>query len=677
MSRIMFRPNLRSRRMDAAILLFNTALIGIIWFSVIGVTQTDRQDTIRAAVERNDNLAIALEEYTTRTIESADAIIRYLIRERARTGSSFNLQEFIEKYTIDNTTLTGVVLADESGNVATTTLNLSSAKPVNVSDREHFSVHRGAILGGVFVGKPVTGRITGKMIVPITRRINKPDGSFGGVAMALVEHIHFTDILKDAKMRPLDIISVIGLDGITRARLSGPKASAGEDISKSPLFIEQKRNAIGSYFAPGQLDGIKRHFSYRTLPEYRLIVTVGTAESDVLAQYAERRNRYFSAAGIASVVIAVFTVLLLLALAVRRKAAIETARSQSRFLATFNQAAVGIAHADIHGRFIDVNDKFCSILGYSREELLQRTSSQVTHPEDVAASHEFRRRLTADPDNAANTFSEKRYIRKDGSIIWCLRTAAIVRDENGRIDYFASVIQDISERKRNEQMLRDYANRMRELSRRLGEVEESERRNIHRELHDQVGANLSALKLDLGLIANTLPDGTDPAVADRLNRAQQLAGETISRIRNVMADLRPPALDDYGLLSALRTHAAPYAERLGIPVSVSGNTPEPRPPALVETALFRIAQEALNNIAKHARAHFVHISLQSSPGQTVLGITDDGAGFEATGSDGAHGRWGLRTMRERALSIGAELQIESAPGQGTRITVTARWEAAP
>ena len=357
MSPGMLRQKLHSRRMDAAIVLFNTAMIAIIWFSVIEVTQADRRDTIRAAVDRNDNLAIALEEYTKRTIESADAIIRYLIRERIRTESGFNFQEFVEKYTIDNTTLTGIVLADERGNVATTTLNLKSAKAVNVSDREHFSVHRGEVLGGVFVGKPVIGRLSGKMIIPITRRINRPDGSFGGVAMALVEHIHFTDLLNNAKVRPLDIISVIGLDGITRARLIGSKASAGEDISKSPLFIEQRRNAAGNYFAPGQLDGIKRYFSYRTLPEYRLIVTVGAAESDVLAQYSERRNRYFSAAGLSSAVIGVFTILLLLALAARRKAAIETARSQSRFLATFNQAAVGIAHADIHGRFIDVNDE--------------------------------------------------------------------------------------------------------------------------------------------------------------------------------------------------------------------------------------------------------------------------------------------------------------------------------
>ena len=139
-----------------------------------------------------------------------------------------------------------VMPADEHGNLATSAYMGKPEKPVNVADREHFKVHRARDTQEVIVGKPVTGRVTGKAVVPITRRVNKPDGSFGGVAMVLIEHSRFTDVLHDAKLGQLDIISVIGMDGITRARLRGTTPTAGEDISKSPLFAEQAQKTLRS-----------------------------------------------------------------------------------------------------------------------------------------------------------------------------------------------------------------------------------------------------------------------------------------------------------------------------------------------------------------------------------------------------------------------------------------------
>ena len=113
----------------------------------------------------------------------------------------------------------------------TTAYSGNLAKPLNVADREHFRVHVEHDSGRLFVGKPVVGRVTGQWVIPVTRRINKADGTFGGVAMALIEPARFTDVLHDAKLRPLDVISLVGLDGITRARLSG-RWQAGEKTSE-------------------------------------------------------------------------------------------------------------------------------------------------------------------------------------------------------------------------------------------------------------------------------------------------------------------------------------------------------------------------------------------------------------------------------------------------------------
>ena len=150
----------------------------------------------------------------------------------------------------------------------------------------------------------------------------------------------------------------------------------------------------------------------------------------------------------------------------------------------------------------------------------------------------------------------------------------------------------------------------------------------------------------------------------------------MARTRHARGILRPPALDDYGLLAALRSHGEPYADRLGIPVSIVGEDIKPRPPIVVETTLFRIAQEALNNAANHAQAGRVEINLQHNDRLIHLIIADDGCGFDSSRSDSRQSGWGLKTMRERAQSIGARLNIESAPGKGTRITVSVPREAA-
>ena len=142
------------------------------------------------------------------------------------------------------------------------------------------------------------------------------------------------------------------------------------------------------------------------------------------------------------------------------------------------------------------------------------------------------------------------------------------------------------------------------------------------------------------------------------------------QVRDVMADLRPPALDDYGLLAALRTHADALSGRLGVPVVVTGQEPEPRLSPATETALFRIAQEALNNVSKHARASNVEIHLTAVNGRAELSVTDDGVGFDAPPSSSPQrATWGLKTMRERAEAVGATLRIEPAPAGGTRVLV--------
>lgn len=242
-----------------------------------------------------------------------------------------------------------------------------------------------------------------------------------------------------------------------------------------------------------------------------------------------------------------------------------------------------------------------------------------------------------------------------------------VRETGGKI--LTVILRDITERRKVESDLRQSLSQQQHLSRRLAEVEEEERRKINRELHDRIGQNLAALGLNMALIRSGLPQPAPGAVGKRINDAEALLQATSEQVRNVMAELRPLALDDYGLFAALRAYAGPYAERASVTVEFRGQEPHRRLPRFVESALFRIAQEALNNIAKHARASRVVIAFEQGDDATTMTISDDGIGFDTGQAAGS--TWGMATMRERADAVGARLLVESTPGGGTRISVKA------
>jgi len=235
------------------------------------------------------------------------------------------------------------------------------------------------------------------------------------------------------------------------------------------------------------------------------------------------------------------------------------------------------------------------------------------------------------------------------------------------MDQFKSAVQ---RKKLEEGRLAD-AQRLAELSRRVVAVQEEERRRLAGELHDRTSPNLSAVSLNFGTIAADLGPARSDALDARLADTRKLLADTIAGIRDVCAELRPAMLDYAGLLRALQEYADLFSRRNGIAVEVSCTDPAKRRDTAIESALFRIAQEALTNCAKHAKANVIKIELIHAQAQTVLTITDNGKGFDvaALGKSGNRPGLGLFTMRERAEFAGGEFSLESKPGHGTRITV--------
>jgi signal transduction histidine kinase len=216
----------------------------------------------------------------------------------------------------------------------------------------------------------------------------------------------------------------------------------------------------------------------------------------------------------------------------------------------------------------------------------------------------------------------------------------------------------------------DAVERLRSLSRRLMRAEEDERKRLGRELHDQVGANLSALVIGLALIRAELSPGTGALLQKRLAQLEETLHNTMQHVRSVLADLRPTALDELGLVSALRHQAGVLAASTGVKFLVSGREPFPRLGPEPEIALYRIAQEAWNNVLKHADAQSVTVTVQQRGGRAVMRIIDDGRGFDPDALVRGSPSLGIMTMRERADAVGALLEIDASEGSGTRVEVS-------
>ena len=227
--------------------------------------------------------------------------------------------------------------------------------------------------------------------------------------------------------------------------------------------------------------------------------------------------------------------------------------------------------------------------------------------------------------------------------------------------------------------LNQISSELRLVLRRLADVQNEERRRLAAELHDIVGQNVSALGVEIAMLRDQLEPAARPELIERLRSASALVKQSVRAIRNVMAQLRPPGLDELGLPAALRWHADSFQSRTGVAVMLSVDEALPRPSGAVEDALVRVYVEALTNIATHSGARAVQARLEARDDTIALEVVDDGRGFNPDDPPprGDNSGWGLKIMRERALAVGGQLRVSSRTGTGTRVEFLisrGKWE---
>ena len=358
----------------------------------------------------------------------------------------------------------------------------------------------------------------------------------------------------------------------------------------------------------------------------------------------------------------------------RRRAELALRASELRLEGVIASVAEGIISIDSDYHIVLFNPAAEQMFGHSREEMTGQLLG-ILIPERFRAQHEKHIRAFAATGQTHRSMG--RY-----GLIYGLRAsgeefpieATISQTGTGRNRLFTVILHDVTERMRVERTLQNYAEQMRQLSRRLFETQENERRQLARELHDRIGQNVTALTLNLNMLRGGLPAESVQKVGAQINDCETLLYSTAQLIRDVMADMRPPGLDQLGLLAALTEHARQIATRASLSIAVTGTEIVPRLPPESEIVLFRIAQEALTNVVKHACASKAAIALETGPDKVVMTVSDDGCGYDPAArfaQTQVTASLGLVGMRERAESIGGRLRVESAPGRGTRVTVEA------
>lgn len=336
-----------------------------------------------------------------------------------------------------------------------------------------------------------------------------------------------------------------------------------------------------------------------------------------------------------------------------KKLAEEALReSEEKFRHVFRDAGVGMVIVSLEGRFLQANTTFCECLGYTEDELREKTVESVTFAEDWPA---FSAKLQQVLSDGSFLWFQKRCLHKSGRIVYTESSASLIRSSDGVPRYFVGQVLDITSRKQAEAALAG-------MTRKLIDAQEKERARIARELHDDINQRLAMMSIELQELQQ------DPANAnERIHELQDRVDQLSIDVQAVSRDLHPSKLEYLGVVAGIRGWCKEFGDHHKMTIHFKSDVSRPLPAGLGLT-LLRITQEALNNAMKYSGVRSAEVCLHDDSDEICLVISDAGVGFsmkEATESMGL----GLTSMRERVRLLNGRISIDSKPMHGTQVSV--------
>lgn len=671
-------------------------LIGLVLWSGLRLIRLDRIRVENSTAQVTQVVAAHIE----RVLQSTRSVVDRVAQREGRKAGSHECDPLLMQLPGVDDAVQNAATLDTLGHFTCSAIPLPPSVPPE-ADREWFVRARRA--DSISVGGMQRSRVSGEWIAVVSGPITGPDERRRGYVGIALNLQLLTRIIQAVNLPAGSTITIFDDRGRVVARAPDEKAWIGQRPLDSRLADSVLHGSSRHFRAPG-LDGQARHYARAPIPFSGWQAVVGLPVGVV---FGPGRDALLGSAMVSLAI-------LVLALALARYVALRTLEpvraiadatervatgrldvtvpevgptefaavarrfngmarslrvteaglreSEARYRRFIDTSAEGILTVDATGRVELVNRRFMEMLGQPLHTLVDAGLPALIAPE---ARPDFVAAL-ARSTTGGRQVVEYRLPRPDGTSIWARFAISAVFDTRGEFTCHFVVASDLSERRREEEELRRSRARLQELAAGLEDAREAERTRVAREIHDELGQSLVGLTMDVAWIASRLPDDA-LELRERSAEMRALLDATADSVRRIAAELRPGVLDDLGLEAAVSWQAEEITRRAGLPVSLAVGPLPAVDPALA-TALFRILQEALTNVVRHAKAGRVWVRLAAGNGMILLEVEDDGVGLSAAASDGRR-RFGLLGMEERVRTWAGTLELESTPGAGTVVRV--------
>ena len=656
-----------------ALVVFGVVLLAGLWVTILGRLEVERAEAVEAEFGRNTNLALALDVQTQQLIQGIDQFLVLMRHQAEHTPPRVPLTELVAPAFAGTRNITLMAVFDAAGNALE---SVSEFTAVNAADRPMFHFHRDNPSRELLVSPPVFGRMSGRWVITFTRRVNRPDGTFGGMVLISLEPRYLTSLFEQTALGPLDVMTQVLESGITLALRRGPATSFGSDISDSQLMREVAARRIGRYLDDGAEDGHRRIVAYRELSQYPVIAAVATSEAAALAPVEQRARTYYTVGTLVSVAIALVC-LVGAALLVRQQRANRRLTEQASLL---DEAQDAIMVSGLDDRLTYWNRSAERLYGWPAHEVLGRTLAEVLYPHDRAAVDAALAAATA----TGTWVGELQPQARDGRRVITQSRWTLVRDARSEPMSLLTIDTDVTERRQLEQQFYR-AQRLESIGTLAGGI-----------AHD-----LNNVLQPIMLANEILYDqATDPDTRDLLAKVGESARRGAEMVRQVLSFARGqdgrrvevpvgPLIDDVVQIAR---------DTLPKDISIAAAVDDGLPPLVGDPTQFH---QVLLNLCVNARDAMpgggrlrVSASKVSLPalGEPLVGdaaagpyvvieVEDTGVGIPAgdidrifdpfftTKAPGKGTGLGLSTSLTIVRNHGGQIRVYSEPGRGTRFRV--------
>jgi PAS domain S-box-containing protein len=639
--------------------IFGLVLIAIFWIVTAQRSATELSEAIASEYSKNANLALALDVQTNQLLAGIDNYLILIKDQYEQAGTRMPLRRLVAPAFGDESSITFIGVTNERGDVVE---SMAEFAPTNVADREFFQTHQQSDTHALVISEPVLGRVSGRWAITLTRRLNQPDGSFGGIAAISIEPRYLTRLFETTTLGPLDVMSLVLTNGVSLARRRGDTISFGEDISQSQLLIEQRQHPIGNYTGPGGIDGNTRIFSYRTMRDYPVIVTVGTLEHDAVAAVRARSGAYQGAAILLTILVIGGCTLGILLLA-RNERANQTLREQASLL---DKAQDAILVTNLQRRLTFWNKSAERLFGWTSREAIGQVVTDLFYPDgdgrdvtnafdDVVRNGEWTGELQPHTKAGRRVIIESRW--------------TLVRGADGEPSSILSINTDVTDRRQLEQQFYR-AQRLESIGTLAGGI-----------AHD-LNNVLSPIILGMGILKERLTDDDSRDIMDTMTTSAKRGAEMVSQVLSFARgqegrrlEIKPADL----IADVVRIVRDTFPKTIEIVTAV-----EPHLPLIIgDPTQFH---QVLLNLCVNARDAMpgggrVTLSAKARGGFVVFVVEDTGPGIPASVIDkifdpffttkeaGKGTGLGLSTSQAIVRSHGGRIEAFSEPPDGARFEI--------